>query len=279
MTHPFPMPHHSQMRMRKVTRWLCCLLLCAMVLAGCTAGTSTENQTEPELIIFAAASLTNAFEELGEAFTAQEGGVPVVFNFGGSSQLATQLNEGIPADIFAPANDAQMQVVVDGGRITAESVVPFVSNRLTVIVPAANPAGITTREDLARPGVQLILAVAGVPVRDYADEMVATMPAGFQEAFYANLVSEEENVRQVAAKIALGEGDAGIVYTSDVTPDIAGRVQQIEIPDAQNVIASYPIAPLLDAPRPELAQRFIDFILSPEGQAILARWGFTPPVR
>lgn len=276
---PLPMPHYSQMKMQKVTRWLCYFFLCAMVLAGCTAGNPAENQTDPELIVFAAASLTNAFEELGEAFAAQEGGTPVVFNFGGSSQLATQLNEGIPADIFAPANDAQMQVVVDEGRITAESVVPFVSNRLTVIVPAANPAGITALEDLAQSDVQLILATVGVPVRDYTDEIVAAFPADFQQAFYANLVSEEENVRQVAAKIALSEADAGIVYTSDVTPDIAGRVQQIEIPNEQNVIASYPIAPLVDAPRPELAQRFIEFITSTQGQAILAKWGFAPPVR
>jgi molybdate transport system substrate-binding protein len=91
------------------------------------------------------------------------------------------------------------------------------------------------------------------------------------------MVSEEDNVRQVSAKIALGEADAGIVYTSDVTPDIANQVQQIVIPDEQNVIATYPIAPLADAANPELAQSFIDFILSSEGQSILAQWGFGPP--
>jgi molybdate transport system substrate-binding protein len=103
------------------------------------------------------------------------------------------------------------------------------------------------------------------------------MAADFQEQFYSNLVSEEDNVRQVSAKVALGEADAGIVYTSDVTPDIAGQVQQIAIPDEQNVIATYPIAPLADAVYPELAQSFIDFVLSAEGQSILAKWGFGPP--
>jgi len=166
---------------------------------------------------------------------------------------------------------------VDAGRITASSEKLFVSNRLTVIVPADNPAGITALEDLAQPGVQMILAVTGVPVRQYTDEIVATFPADFQTNFYANMVSEEENVRQVSAKVALGEADAGIVYTSDVTPDIADQVLQIDIPDDQNVIATYPIARLADAPAPTLAQSFVDFVLSEDGQAILAKWGFGPP--
>jgi molybdate transport system substrate-binding protein len=170
-----------------------------------------------------------------------------------------------------------MQAVVDAGRIAAGSEKLFVSNRLTIIVPADNPAGITALEDLAQPGVQMILAVEGVPVRQYTDEIVAGLPADFQTQFYNNLVSEEDNVRQVAAKIALGEADAGTIYTSDVTPDIASQVLQIPIPDAQNVVATYPIAPLVDAPSPTLAQSFINFVLSEEGQAILARWGFGPP--
>jgi molybdate transport system substrate-binding protein len=171
----------------------------------------------------------------------------------------------------------QMQAVIGAGRVEAGTEALFVSNRLTVIVPVDNPANIGSLEDLAQPGVQLILAVEGVPVRLYADEIVAAMTADFQERFYSNLVSEEDNVRQVSAKVALGEADAGIVYTSDVTPDIAGQVQQIVIPDEQNVIAAYPIAPLADAVYPELAQSFIDFVLSAEGQSILSKWGFGPP--
>lgn len=230
-----------------------------------------------ELIVFAASSLTDAFNELGRAFEANREGVRVLFNYGGSSQLATQLNEGGVADLFASANGEQMVAVINGGRVAPGRDLLFLSNHLTIIVPADNPANIQTLEHLGQPNIQLILAVGGVPIRQYTDQMVAVMPPQFQEQFYANLVSEEENVRQIVAKVALGEADAGIVYNSDVTPDVSGRVQQIAIPATQNIIATYPIAPLANAPHPELAQQFIDFVLSPEGQTILRKWGFGPP--
>ncbi|MCA9928330.1 MAG: molybdate ABC transporter substrate-binding protein [Anaerolineales bacterium] len=255
-------------------KWL--LFLCTVfLLVGCDSETRTTGSQE--IVVFAAASLTDAFTELADAFEDQNEDAQVVINFAGSSQLAAQLREGVVADVFASANPAQMEAVIAAGRIEAETAALFVSNRLTIIVPADNPANIDSLEDLAQPDVQLILAVEGVPVRDYADDIVAAMTADFQAGFYGNLVSEEDNVRQVSAKVVLGEADAGIVYTSDVTPDIANQVQQIMIPDAQNVIAAYPIAPLADAPHPELAQRFIDFVLSEAGQNILAQWGFGPP--
>ncbi len=254
-------------------KWLVFLFVLVLGLAGCNARQTAGG----EVTVFAAASLNDAFNDIAEAFQAQNEGAQVIFNFGGSSQLAAQLGEGADADVFASANEAQMANAVDAGRVAAGTEQLFVSNRLTVVVPADNPAAINAFEDLAQPGVQLILAVGGVPVRDYTDEIVAAMPAGFQEQFYGNLASEEDNVRQVSAKIALGEADAGVVYTSDVTPDIAGQVQQIAIPDEQNVVATYPIAPIVDAPNPELAQRFIDFVLGADGQVILSKWGFGPP--
>jgi molybdate transport system substrate-binding protein len=251
-------------------------LLLLFLLSACTGRTGEERAVE--LTVFAAASLADAFTELGVAFTEQNPQVNVVFNFAGSSQLAAQISEGAVVDVFASANRAQMAAAVNNGRIAAGSDLPFVSNRLTLIVPADNPAAIAVLEDLAQPGIWLILAVPGVPVRQYTDEIVAEMGNEFAAAFYHNLASEEANVRQVAAKVALGEADAGIVYTSDVTPDLASRVQQIEIPAAQNVIATYPIAPLIDAPQPELARQFIEFTLSSAGQAVLSRWGFGPPL-
>ncbi len=255
------------------------LILCILLgLGGCGLVRPEISATAPqEITVFAASSLTEAFQEAAKAFEAQHPDIRVALNFAGSSQLAAQLSEGIAADVFASANEAQMQAVIDMGRIQAGTETIFVSNRLAVIVPANNPANVFALEDLAKPGVKLILAVAGVPVRDYTDQIVGRMPADFQASFYANLVSEEDNVRQVAAKVALGEADAGIVYTSDVTPEIANRVLQITVPDAQNVVAAYPIAPLADAPHPAAAQQFIDFILSPEGQMIFLRWGFNPP--
>lgn len=249
--------------------------LLAVLLAGCSI--SSSDPGAQRLTVFAASSLTDAFNSLEEAFEAENEGVDVILNYASSSQLAAQLNEGVAADVFASANPTQMRVVIDGGRIAAGSDTLFVSNRLVLITPLDNPANITSLEDLVNEGIALILAVEGVPVRQYTDEIVAALPADFQEAFYTNLVSEEDNVRQVSAKIALGEADAGVVYTSDVTPDIVDKVQQIAIPDGQNVVAAYPIAPLVDTQNPELAQSFIEFIMSDEGQAILADWGFGAP--
>lgn len=252
------------------------LLFSVLFLAACGG---TAPAAEQEIVVFAAASLTDAFTEIARDFEAQHPEATVLLNFAGSSQLAAQLVEGVPADVFASANAAQMQVVIEAGRIAATAPTPFVSNRLTIIVPADNPAGITALEDLVKPDVKLVVAVQGVPVRQYTDEVVARSGDAFATDFYNNVVSEEENVRQVSAKIALGEADAGIVYTSDVKPDLTDQVIQIEIPAAQNVIATYPIALLSDAPHPELAQQFMAFVQSAAGQAILARWGFGPPAQ
>lgn len=263
---------------------LCAILLCAILLiSGCapvTPVTPAANSPAPvELTVFAAASLTDAFDEIATAFGAQHPGVTVLYSYGGSSQLATQLVEGAPADIFASANTKQMGVAQEGGRIVGEPQL-FASNRLVIIVPAGNPAQVSDLAGLAQPGVHLLLAVPGVPVRDYVDQMLAAASADpaygadFADAVYANLVSEEDNVRQVATKVALGEADAGIVYTSDVTPDLAKDVESIAVPDAYNVAATYPIALVTESAQPETAQAYVDFVLSEQGQVILAKWGF-----
>lgn len=240
-------------------------------LTGCAS-----SQTQVSLTVFAASSLTNAFEEIAAAFEAQHPGVEVLNNFASSADLAVQIIEGAPADVFASANETQMQVVVEAG-FTDSQPKAFLSNQLTVIVPADNPAAIESVTDLANPGVRLVLAAPGVPVREYSDQSIELMgDADFQAAVYANLVSEEPNVRQVATKIALGEADACIVYVSDITPDIADQVLQIEIPDEHNVTAIYPIAMIKDSPNADLAKDFVEFVLSDEGQAILAKWGFGP---
>lgn len=251
--------------------------LVAAVLFVVTVGCASSNTASDTLTVFAASSLTDAFSEIAADFEAANPGTSVTLNFAGSSQLAAQIAEGAPADLFASANATQMQAAVDGGRVAADAPRTFVSNRLTIVVPADNPAGITALEDLAGGPLLLVLAVPGVPVRQYTDEIVSALGSDFAGRFYANVVSEEENVRQVVAKVALGEADAGIVYTSDVTPDIAAQVRQIAIPDAQNVIATYPIAVLNDSPAPDLAQAFVDYVLSDAGQTVLQRWGFGAP--
>ena len=144
---------------------------------GCTAVSAQPSQENEKLTIFAASSLMDAFMELGQAFAEEHEAVDISFNFAGSSQLAAQLREGAVADIFASANEVQMETAVSANRMQPDTVQPFVSNQLSLIVPADNPAGITELADLAQPGVQLILAVPGVPVRAYSDAVVQTMDA------------------------------------------------------------------------------------------------------
>lgn len=233
------------------------------------------------LTVFAAASLTDAFEEIANELTARYPDLSLTFNFAGSQALVTQLEQGAVAEVFASANLRQMEVAQSKGLIEGEPII-FVQNALVVVVPADNPAGIASPADLARSGIKLVLAQAGVPVGEYARQSLCLMgadPATYGEDFVskvaANVVSEEDNVRAVLTKVQLGEADAGIVYASDVTPDVASEVQTITIPDAVNVVASYPIASVAGGNR-ALADAFISYVLSPEGQAILQRYGFEP---
>ncbi len=247
-------------------------------LAACGYAPSGDT-AQGELTVFAASSLTNAFTDMAGAFEAQSPHVKIVTNFAASSQLATQLIEGAAADVYASADQEQMAQAGAAGRIAGQPVI-FATNHLVVIVPADNPGHIQTINDLAQPGLKLVLAASGVPVRRYTDHALAALAdrdaygTNFADSVYANLASEEQNVRQVSAKVALGEADAGIVYTSDVTPDIAAQVLQIEIPDWANPLAEYPIALVANAPHGPGGQTFIQFVLGSEGQAILARWGF-----
>jgi molybdate transport system substrate-binding protein len=251
--------------------------------------TAGEEQASPsiaepsgDVIVFAAASLTDAFGKIATEFQTQYPGTSIAFNFAGSQQLAQQLGQGAPADVFASANTRQMEVAIEAGRVVSGTPRTFVHNRLVVIYPADNPAGITTLQELSKPGLHLILASPEVPVGGYSQDFLkkasATVEFGssYRETVLSNVVSYEENVRSVLSKVALGEADAGIVYTSDVTGDNAAQVGQIDIPDELNTVASYPIAPVSDSSHPALAQTLIDYILSPSGQAILAEYGFIP---
>lgn len=255
-------------------------LFVVLLLAVLSLGVLPIAAQSQTLTVFAASSLTDAFNEIATVFEAAHPGTDVAFNFGGSSTLATQLAEGAPADVFASANNTQMNVARDADRIGGTPRT-FVKNRLVLIIPADNPAGIQSLHDLANAGVKLVVAAPGVPVRDYTDAMLTRLTADpsfgadFGTAAMANVVSEEDNVRQVSAKVALGEADAGVVYRSDVTPDIAANVVALPIPDAVNTLATYPIAVTNDSTSPDLAQAFIDYVLSDAGQDTLVKWGFT----
>lgn len=243
------------------------------------AASPTAEVLSGEVIIFAAASLTDVFEAAAEELAALYPDLTLTFNFAGSQALVTQLSEGAPADVFASANNTQMTAAQDADVIASEPAT-FTRNRLAIVVPADNPAGIETAADLANDGVKLVLANPDVPVGAYSRDILAAMSddaeygADFATRVEANVVSQESNVRDVITKVQLGEADAGIVYVTDITPDVADAVTIVEIPVAFNIIASYPIALVTDG-NAELGQAFIDYILSDAGQVLLAEFGFT----
>ena len=226
--------------------------------------------------------MSEAFADLGARFESQHPDVQVVFNYAGSQQLAHQLAQGAPADVFASANLRQMEAAIQSGRVNSEGVRSFAHNRLVVIYPGDNPGGIQTLADLSRPGLKLGLAAETVPVGDYALQFlqnasqVAALGDGFREGVLDNVVSYEVSVRAVLSKVLLGEVDGGIVYASDITPEDDPRLGHLEIPAALNINASYYLAPVVDSPHLETASAFVDFVVSHEGQSILTEYGLMP---
>jgi len=233
-----------------------------------------------QLTVFAAASLTDAFGKMKTDLEAAHPRLSIAYNFAGSQTLVTQLKEGAQTDVFASADTMQMNAAITNGSIDGNPVT-FVHNRLVIVTPKDNPAGIASAADLAKPGLRLVLAQAEAPVGRYARQAICAMHGDtttYGEAFAdhvgGNVVSEEENVRDVLAKVQLGEADAGIVYVSDAA-SAGDDVQRIDIPDAANVLANYPIAAVNGGNR-ALADAFIVYVLSLDGQATLADFGFEP---
>jgi molybdate transport system substrate-binding protein len=230
---------------------------------------------EPSTVtVFAAASLTESFRELGRLFEQQHPGISVQLSFAGSQQLALQLEQGAPADVFASADQHWMDYVKDKGLVEGETPV-FARNRLTVIVPKSNPARIGKLQDLVRRGTKVVLAAEQVPVGKYSREALRKLaaapgfPTDYGRRVVGNVVSQEENVKSVVSKVQLGEADAGIVYRSDITPAVARYVRQLDIPDEFNVIAEYPIAVTKPARNAESARLFVALVRSETGQRVL----------
>jgi len=230
-----------------------------------------------DLTVFAAASLTDAFEAIEQELEVANPNLSITYNFGGSQALVTQLQEGAQADVFASANTTQMDAAIGADLVTGAPV-PFVHNRLAIVTPADNPADIESAADLGKEGILLVLAQSEVPAGRYARESVCLMAGAYGSDFVqrvaANVVSEEEDVRDALAKVALGEADAGIVYVSDAAA-AGDQISVIDIPDEVNVIATYPVAVLAEGDQ-ALGSAFVAYLLSDEGQALLERFGFQP---
>jgi molybdate transport system substrate-binding protein len=242
-------------------------LLCSLaLLPACSGGSSHDRIT-----VLAAASLTETFQTIGTEFQNQHPGVSVRFSFGPSDGLATEIQGGAPADVFASASEKWMDAVAQKPGVSDRS--DFARNRLVLVVPAANPAGIRSIQDLANPGVKLVLAAEGVPAGDYGREILAN--AGIAAQALANVVSNEVDVKGVLQKVASGDADAGIVYVTDVTPDLARKVTAIPISPAFNEIATYPIAVVDGSLASSLAGQFVRYVLGP-GQGVLRKAGFLP---
>jgi molybdate transport system substrate-binding protein len=232
------------------------------------------------LTIYGAASLKGALENAKTAYEAANPGTTVTISTDSSSALETQIEQGAPADVFLSADTTNPEKLAEEG-LAAGSVVPFAGNELTVIVPTANPAGITTPFDLAKAGVKVIAAGDEVPITKYAKQLIDNLskasgaPADFTALVAANTVSKEDNVKAVVAKIELGEGDAGIVYVTDAKAST--KVTAIDVAPDVNVPATYAGVVVKASKNAAAAEAFLTWFAGPDGQAILAAFGFLPP--
>ncbi len=234
------------------------------------------------LTVLAAASLTQPFTEIGQQFEAKNPGAKIMFNFAGSQQLAQQLDQGAPADVFASANQKYMDGAIASGRVEKDAFKVFAYNGLVVIYPKDNPVGLSTLTDLAKPGLRIDLAAKEVPAGedslDFLDK-AANDPAfggSFKDDVLKNVVSYEDDVKAVLTKVSLSEADAGIVYLSDISQDAIDKIGKLDIPAPLNVIATYPVAAIQNSKNPEMAKSFIDLLLSAEGQKVLEKYNFVP---
>lgn len=249
------------------------VLLFALGILRASPAAAQDAAPEGGITVFAAASLTDAFRELAQ-------GKPVRFNFAGSQQLALQLEQGARADVFASADQRWMDYVLEKKLAEGEPRV-FAHNVLVVIVPKTNPGRIRRLEDLAKRGVKLVVAAEAVPVGKYTREAVENLadqpgfPPEYSSKVLGNVVSQEETVKSVVAKVQLGEADAGFVYRSDVTRAVSRHLTVLEIPKDANVLAGYPIVVVAGGDT-AAARSFVDLVSGPEGKRVLVKHGLIP---
>ncbi|MDP9251289.1 MAG: molybdate ABC transporter substrate-binding protein [Chloroflexota bacterium] len=255
-------------------------LALVLFLAACAAPGATPSAKPVELTVYGAASLSGVLADAKTAYQAANPGVTLTIATDSSATLRTQIEQGAPADVFLSADTKNPQTLADAG-LTKGGLVAFAGNRLTIIVPTGNPAKIQTPADLARAGLRIVAAGYAVPITAYATQVVANLaklagyPAGFAASYAANVVSQEDNVKAIVAKIELGEGDAGIVYVTDAAAST--KVSPVAIPEAANVLATYAGMVVRASSHATQAQTFLDWLAGPAGQAILTAHGFIPP--
>lgn len=253
--------------------WWIYSLLCAILFAG---GCPCDPRHSSQLHVFAASSLTEAFQDLESAFEAANPGSGVTLAFGGSQFLRLQIEQGAPSDVFASADRDHMQALAHAGRIVDSEA--FAQSELALVVPPDNPAQIDSFADLPR-AERVVLGVPTVPVGRYSRELLQraadSYGPDFRTEVLSHVVSEESNVRLVRAKVELGEADAAIVYRTDVTP--SSGVQVVPIPAVLNVRADYYMGIVQGSPHADLARRWISYVGSEEGRRILMKHGFTAP--
>ncbi len=234
-----------------------------------------------EVVVFAASSLTDVFNEMGAAFQQANPNARVTFNFGASSQLATQLGQGARADVFASADQTQMDNAKKADAIAGPDTI-FARNRLVIIIPRDNPRKIAAVKDLGNDGVKFVTAQTSVPIGQYAAQMLDKASADpaigsdLKSKVDGNTVSKEDNVRQVVSKVQLGEADAAVVYSTDASPQVRDQLQIIQVPDPYQVLAAYPIA-VARGGNSAGGEAWVSYVLGPQGQATLAKWGFINP--
>jgi molybdate transport system substrate-binding protein len=259
------------------------ILAILVFVAACTGAAATgasPSTVRVELTVYAASSLKGALDAAKTAYAAAVPGVNLVIATDASSTLRTQIEQAAPADVFLSADQTNPKKLVDAG-LTDGKAIDFAGNLLTIIVPTANGAGIAAPADLAKPGVKIIAAGADVPITKYAAQAVTNLagqpdsPAGYVAAYTANVVSREDNVKAVVAKIELGEGDAAIVYVTDAKA--SAKVKTIDIPPAANVPATYAGVVVKASAHADAAHAFLTWLAGPDGQAVLARSGFLWP--
>ncbi|MGB0121655.1 MAG: molybdate ABC transporter substrate-binding protein [Solirubrobacterales bacterium] len=242
------------------------MLTLAVSVSGCGGDTG---ESSKKITVLAAASLTEAFGELGEIYETENPGSEVTFSFAGSSELAAQINSGAPADVFASADEPGMQVVVEAGMVDGEPE-DFASNVLEIAVPDGNPGGIEDLADLARKDLKVAVCAPEVPCGN------ATRTLFDATGIEGSIDTYEADVKAVLTKVELGEVDAGLVYRSDVLA-AGDTIESITIPDAAKATNTYPIALLKEGGNQADAQAFIDLVLSGAGQEQLERAGFEGP--